>query len=98
MKVLFEILGVLLVLSFVPAVVLFLRARGRFSGSRVVRCPETKHLATIRLDANHAAFTNLSGEPEVRVKECSRWTGPVGHCFDQCVESETPGSPYARGR
>src|SRR5215471_10938107 len=89
MKTLFEILGVLFVISCVPALVLFLRARRRFSGLRTVRCPETKHLANIRLDANRAALGELSGDPNLRVQECSRWAGPVGHCSDQCLETDT---------
>ena len=88
MKTLFELLGVLVVLSCVPALVLFLRAHRRFSGQRTVRCPETKHLATVRLDANRAALGELSGDADLRVQECSRWAGPVGHCSDQCLEAE----------
>jgi hypothetical protein len=88
MKALFEILGVLFVLSCVPAFVIFLRSRRRFSGSRIVVCPETKHLATIQLDANHAAATDMTGELKLRVEECSRWAGPVGHCGDQCLETD----------
>ena len=98
MKALFEILGVLFVISCVPALVLFLRARHRFSGQRVVRCPETKHLANIRLDANRAAFGELSGDTDLRVKECSRWAGPVGHCSDQCLEADSEEIEWARAR
>ena len=98
MKMLFELLGVVVVLSCVPALVLFLRARRRFSGLRVLRCPETGHLATIRFDENRAAFSELSGDRDLRVKECSRWTGPVGHCFEQCLEPDHSSFPLARAR
>jgi hypothetical protein len=98
MKTLFELLGVVVALSCVPALVVFLRARRRFSGSRVVRCPETEHLACIHLDANRAAFSELSGDPVLHVKACSRWTGPVGHCFEQCVEPDHSSLSLARAR
>ena len=98
MKALFEILGVILVLSCVPALILFLRARRLYSGSRVVRCPETRHLASIRLDANRAAFSELSGDRNFHVKECSRWAGPVGHCFEQCLEDDGSSLSLARER
>ena len=98
MRMLFELLGVMVALSCVPALVLFLRARGRFSGSRVVRCPETGHLASIRLDANRAALSELTGDPGLRVKACSRWAGPVGHCFEQCLESDHSSLPLVRAK
>lgn len=98
MKTLFELLSVVVVLSCVPALVLFLRARKRFSGLRAVRCPETGHLASIRLDANRAAFSELSGDPGLRVQECSRWAGPVGHCFEQCLEPDHSNLPLAEAK
>jgi len=98
MKTLFELLGVVVALSCVPALVFFLRARRRFSGSRVVRCPETGHLASICLDANRAAFSELSGDRDLHVKECSRWSGPIGHCFEQCLEPDHSNVPLARAR
>lgn len=98
MKALFEILGVILVLSCVPALVLFLRARRRYSGSRIVRCPETGHLASIRLDANRAAFSELCGDWDSHTKECSRWAGPVGHCFEQCLEADCSNPSHARAQ
>jgi len=98
MKTLFEILAVLFLLSCLPALVMFLRSRRRFSGQRAVNCPESGHLATIRLDASHAAATSLTGEPEFRVEECSRWADPVGHCSDQCLDSDEMKSQLERAR
>ena len=86
MKLLFEILGIVVVLSWLPAVVVFLRARYRFSGKRTVTCPETRHVATVRLDAAHAAVTNLTGKPDFKIASCNRWDGPVGHCWEGCVD------------
>jgi len=96
MKTLFEVLAVLFLLSCLPAVFMFLRARRRFSGYRLVRCPETKHLARIALDATHAAATELVDEPDLRVEECSRWAGPVGHCHEECLETDRAKSEFKR--
>ena len=85
MKELFWILGIAYVLSCLPALVMFLRARRRFSGTRIVTCPETRRAAMIRLDSVHAAATNLTGEPDLRIDSCNRWGGPVGHCEQGCV-------------
>jgi hypothetical protein len=84
------ILGIVLVLSCIPVLVMFLRARRRFSGARQVRCPETKSPAVVHLDAVHAAATSLTGDPEVRVSSCNRWDGPVGHCEEGCVGEAEP--------
>jgi hypothetical protein len=85
MKQLFLIFGIAFVLSWVPALVIFLRARRRFSRRRTVTCPETHRAATIRLDAVHAAATSLTGDPDLRVESCNRWGGPVGHCQEGCI-------------
>ncbi len=84
------ILGIAFVLSCVPVLVMFLRAKRRFSGTRPVRCPETKRPAFVRLDAAHAAATNLTGDPQLKVASCSRWDGPVGHCEEGCVGEAEP--------
>jgi hypothetical protein len=86
LKLLFEILGIVVVLSWVPALVIFLRARLRFSGERTVICPETHHVATVSLDAAHAAATSLTGKPDFKIASCNRWDGPVGHCWEGCVD------------
>ncbi len=79
------LLAVVLVLSCLPALANFLRRRRSFSGGMVVTCPETLRAAVIRLDAGRAAATSLRGEPELKVKSCSRWVGPVAQCREQCV-------------
>jgi hypothetical protein len=61
------------VLSWVPALVLYLVGRRRESGERVVTCPESRKTAVVRLDAGHAAWTDLRGEKELRLNSCSRW-------------------------
>jgi hypothetical protein len=84
------ILGVAFVLSCVPVLVMFLRAKRRFSGNRQVRCPETKRPAVVSLDAAHAAATNLTGDPQLKIASCNRWDGPVGHCEEGCVGEAEP--------
>jgi hypothetical protein len=91
MKELFLIFVVAFALSWIPALVTFVRSRRRFSGGRTVTCPETHCAARIRLDAGHAAATGLTGEPDLRVESCSRWGGPVGHCHEGCVGENEPG-------
>jgi hypothetical protein len=84
------VLGVLFVLSCIPPLVLFLRSRRRFSGARLLRCPETKRVAVVRLDAAHAGATSLIGDTELRVKSCSRWDGAIGHCHEDCLRESEP--------
>jgi hypothetical protein len=90
MVTLLLILGVGFVLAWIPTLVLFWRTRRRLSGSRLVRCPETNRVAVIRLAATHAAAAGLMGDPELRVESCSRWDGPVGHCFEGCLGEQEP--------
>ena len=56
----------------------------RFRRSRLVRCPETGLLATVALDARHAALTAVPGPPDVRVADCSLWPEKSG-CEERCV-------------
>jgi len=95
MMTLLLIFGIAFVLSCLPALVLFLRMRRRFSRKRIVICPETDETAMIRLDAARAAGTGLTGDPEFKVKDCTRWDGPVGHCEEGCV-CEIGSTPLGR--
>ena len=90
MKELFLIFVIAFVLSWIPAIVGFLRSRQRFLGERTVTCPETRRAATIRLDAGPAAATGLTGEPDLKVESCNRWGGTVGHCHEGCVGENEP--------
>lgn len=67
------IFAIAFVLSWIPALVLYLVARRRESGDRAVTCPESKEAAVVRLDSGHAAWTNLRGEKDLRLESCSRW-------------------------
>jgi len=83
------IFAIAFVLSWVPALVLYLVARRRESGDRVTTCPETRKTAVVRLDAGHAAWTDLRGEKELRLESCSRWPERAD-CGRECLrEVET---------
>jgi hypothetical protein len=90
MMTLLLIFGIAFVLAWIPTLVIFLRTRRRFTGSRLVRCPETNRVAVIRLDATHAGASGVMGNPDLRVKSCSRWDGPIGHCFEGCLGEREP--------
>jgi hypothetical protein len=72
------------VLSWVPALVLYLARRRRESGDRVITCPESKKTAVVRLDAGHAAWTDLRGEMKLRLESCSRWPERAD-CGRECL-------------
>ena len=78
------ILGLLLV-AFGAALVLLMPAlwvrerHHQYSRPRAVICPETQREAGVTIDAAHAAATALSGKPEFRLSDCTRWPARV-HC------------------
>ena len=78
------ILTIAFVLSWIPALVVYLKARRREAGERLITCPETQTTEVIRVDAGHAAWTDLRGEKELRLEACSRWPGRE-HCGQECL-------------
>lgn len=89
MNSLFIVLGLLLVLSFVPLLFLLGRAYFRFRGARMVTCPETGELTKVRLDATKAAFSSISDGAELSVTACDRWPEHKG-CKQGCVDESAP--------
>jgi len=66
----------------------------RFSGARLVHCPENQQVAVVSIDARHAAATGLQGHPDVRLCECTRWPERANcgqPCLPQAMEEELPG-------
>ena len=62
------------------------RARSRFSGAKIVTCPETGKPAVIEVDALHASLTSSVGFPDIRLQNCSRW--PLKEqCGQECLTS-----------
>jgi hypothetical protein len=56
----------------------------RFRGRRAVVCPETGSTAFIRIDALHAAVSSAIGDPELQVRDCSRWPERKA-CHQECL-------------
>jgi hypothetical protein len=78
---------VLLAVAYVvlPAMIdAFLRFRDR----RTVRCPETGLMASVSIDAKHAALTAIPGPPTLKVADCSLWPELHG-CEETCVAHGT---------
>ena len=69
----------------------FLGTARRFSGARVVTCPETKRPAGVRLRAFRAAAEKLFGTRRLELGECTRWPEREG-CGQECLK-EIEGAP-----
>lgn len=68
-----------------------------FRGNRGVNCPETRSPVVVRFDALRAAFTSLSGKPQLRLANCSRW--PVrADCGQDCIPDAAKSAPIAAVR
>jgi hypothetical protein len=90
----------ILFFSFVAAVVLVLLylasglilrtarrvvgAYREYRGKRLVVCPETRQHVAVEVDAAHAAATAAAGDPELRLRSCTRWPERAG-CDQDCV-------------
>jgi hypothetical protein len=58
----------------------------------VVTCPETGHLATVRIDVPHAIGAGSTRCADLRLSACSRWP-TRGPCDEPCVtEAAAPES------
>jgi hypothetical protein len=55
-----------------------------FQGKMLVTCPETHQPAGVAVDAKHAALTAIPGEPDLRLKECTRWPERQ-NCGQECL-------------
>jgi len=67
-------LGLILTIGILVLVVpLIAGAYLRYRGTRVITCPETLRHEAVEVDAPHAAMTALDGEPELRLRSCTRW-------------------------
>jgi hypothetical protein len=73
----------------------------RYSGSRLVSCPENHQAAVVDVDAQHAAATGLHGRPDLRLSCCTRWPerADCGQpCLDQALATEPYSPPPLRTR
>ena len=83
MDVLLVIVGVALVLSFLPGFFLMLHAIRKYRGTLAVSCPEKGGIATIRFARLRTAFADLTGGVG-RLKSCSR-LAPGETCGEGCI-------------
>ncbi|MCK6629607.1 MAG: hypothetical protein L6R45_31070 [Anaerolineae bacterium] len=56
----------------------------KFQGKMLVTCPETHQTAGVAVDARHVALTAVRGEPDLRLKECTRWPERQ-NCGQECL-------------
>src|SRR5579862_2998377 len=65
----------------------------RYSGGRLVACPENQQAATVSVDARHAAATGIHGHPDLRLCDYTRWPERANcgqECLSQALEAEAP--------
>ena len=63
----------------------FFRTFLTFRGTRVITCPENLESAAVKVNAAHAAqWASIAGEPDLRLKSCSRWPEKAG-CGQECL-------------
>jgi hypothetical protein len=67
-----------------------------YRGSRAVTCPETHQQVAVSFDAIHAAATELSGRPSLRLAACTRWPARMD-CGQECMPEARHTGPYTKG-
>ncbi len=84
MTIVYVLIPVLLVAGIYFGIRYFVRTRQKFSGERVIICPETGKQAMVEVDAGHAAATSLFGHTDLRLENCWRW--PIKQdCGQECL-------------
>lgn len=90
------LVGVLLIL--LPLLLWRREIYTRYSGSRLVACPEDQQPAAVNIDARHAAMTGMTdGYPDVRLSNCTRWP-EHSQCDRACLSQAVQVEPYAQGK
>jgi hypothetical protein len=56
----------------------------KYSGKRVIECPDNQQPAGVVVDARHAALSAALGASELRLSACSRWPEKAG-CGQPCL-------------
>jgi hypothetical protein len=84
MGTIFGLIGVLFLVSLIPAAWIAVRAFMRYRHPRAVRCPEGNCSAIVEVDRLHATRAAVTGESDLRVKFCSRWPEHAA-CGQECV-------------
>jgi len=84
MTIVYLIIAALIVAAIYFGIRYFVRASQRFSGERVIICPETGRQAMVEIDTKHAAITSLFGQTDLRLENCARW--PIKQdCGQECL-------------
>ncbi|HXI22320.1 MAG TPA: hypothetical protein VNG71_00490 [Pyrinomonadaceae bacterium] len=84
MTIAYVMLAAILVAAIYIGIRYFVRARQKFSGERVIICPETGKQAMVEVDAQHAMVTSLFGQTDLRLENCWRW--PIKQdCGQECL-------------
>ena len=65
----------------------------RYSGGRLVACPENQQAAAVSIDARHAAATGIDGHPDLRLCDCTRWP-ERSKCAQGCLSQAVEAEPY----
>jgi hypothetical protein len=78
------IVGVILLGVFYFVWRMVLKPYRKFRGKMLVTCPETQQPAGVAVDAKHVALTGIQGEPDLRLKECTRWPERQ-NCGQECL-------------
>lgn len=93
------LLGVCVML--LPAAIWTRALYRRYSGSRLVACPENHESAVVHIDARHAAATGIHGRPDLRLCDCTRWPERANcdqPCLAQAAEPEPPSEVRVRAK
>jgi len=73
-----------LALCFLYLSVIAIRAYRKYSGTRLVTCPETDRPVAVAVDATHAAVTATIDSTDLRLKRCTRWPERAD-CGQECL-------------
>jgi hypothetical protein len=65
----------------------------RYSGSRLVACPENQQPAAVSINARHAAVTGIDVSPDLRLCDCTRWP-ERSKCGQACLPQAVQAQPY----
>ncbi len=82
-----------------PAAIWVRAVYRRYSGSRLVDCPENHESAVVGIDARHAAESGMHGRPDLRLCDCTRWPERANcgqPCLAQAVQAEPSGGARVR--
>jgi hypothetical protein len=65
----------------------------RYSGTRLIACPENQQPAAVSMDAPHAAATGIDGCPDLRLCDCTRWP-ERSNCNQACLSQAVQAQLY----